>query len=259
MSVGFTTAQLASVLFFVYCAALAVPQEPQRRARVLLSSAAGIAMTIVWEASQSSVVAHDWVLPPLVLLLGYWTSGALFTAPSTVAEERLLAIDRALGIRSVAATLPRPIAELLEFSYACVYPLIPVALVIHLTVTPAEGADRFWAVILTTDYVCFGMLPWIQTRPPRTLEPGDPWKARFRRVNLQLLGRASIGVNTFPSGHAAEAVAAALLVLQAPTPIVAGMSAVAAAITAGAVLGRYHFAADAMTGYAVALGVWTLL
>ncbi len=247
------------MLFFVYCAALAVAQERARRNRVLQASAAGLLLTLAWHASRAWLIAHDWLLPPLVLLLAYWTSGALFAAPSALAEERLLAIDRVLRIRARAARAPRALAELLEVAYALVYPVIPVALILHLTVTPDASADRFWSIVLITDYVCFGVLPWIQTRPPRVLEPGDPWPSRFRAVNLRLLGHASIGVNTFPSGHAAEALAAALLVVGAPPVFVAGMFAIAAAIAAGAVFGRYHFAADAMAGFAVAVAVWLLL
>ncbi len=256
---GLPLAESASALFFVYCAALAVPHGRARRNRVFLASAAGLAIVIAWLALRASAVAHDWIFPPLVLLVAYWTSGALFTSPSTEAEERLLAFDRALRIHELAARAPRALAELLEVAYAFVYPLVPVALVLHLTMTPAESADRFWTVILVTDFVCFGMLPWIQTRPPRALEPGAPWISSFRRVNLGLLGHASIGVNTFPSGHAAEALAAALLVIGAPTAVVVGMFAVAAAISGGAVFGRYHYAADALTGFAVAVAVWSLL
>jgi membrane-associated phospholipid phosphatase len=125
--------------------------------------------------------------------------------------------------------------------------------------TPRPDPDRFWAVILVTDFVCFAVLPWIPTRPPRALEAGEPWRSSFRRVNARLLGAASIGANTFPSGHAAEALAAALLVLDAPLPVVAWMFFNAAAIAAGAVFGRYHYAADALAGYAVALAVWWVL
>ncbi len=63
-------------------------------------------------------------------------------------------------------------------------------------------------------------------------------------------------MNTFPSGHAAEALAAALLVLGAPLPIVLLMFVNAVAVSAAAVLGRYHYAADALAGWAVALIVW---
>ena len=63
-------------------------------------------------------------------------------------------------------------------------------------------------------------------------------------------------MNTFPSGHAAEALAAALLVLDAPLPWVVWMFVNAAAVSAGAVFGRYHFALDAIVGWAVAGVVW---
>ncbi len=113
--------------------------------------------------------------------------------------------------------------------------------------------------MLITDFVCFGVLPWVQTRPPRALEAGDPWRSSFRAFNLRLLGATSIQVNTFPSGHAAEALAAALLVLGAPPGIVVVMFAAALAVSAGAVLGRYHYLADALAGWAVAVGVfWAL-
>jgi membrane-associated phospholipid phosphatase len=99
----------------------------------------------------------------------------------------------------------------------------------------------------------------VQTRPPRALEAADPWLSPIRRFNLRLLGAASIQANTFPSGHAAEALAAALLVIGAPVPLVAAMFSAALAISAGAVFGRYHYAADALAGWAVALAVWVAL
>jgi membrane-associated phospholipid phosphatase len=66
-------------------------------------------------------------------------------------------------------------------------------------------------------------------------------------------------MNTVPSGHAAEALAAALLVLAAPPVLVAAMFAAAAAISVGAVLGRYHYAIDIIAGWVTALGVWIWL
>jgi membrane-associated phospholipid phosphatase len=66
-------------------------------------------------------------------------------------------------------------------------------------------------------------------------------------------------VNTFPSGHAAEAVAAALLVADAPWPLSLWMSINAVLVSAGAVFGRYHYAADALAGWAVAIGVWLIV
>jgi membrane-associated phospholipid phosphatase len=103
------------------------------------------------------------------------------------------------------------------------------------------------------------MLPWVQTRPPRALEGEAPWHSRFRRFNLRLLGSTSIQVNTFPSGHAAEGLAAALLILGAPIAVPLLMCAGAVAVSAGAVLGRYHYFGDALAGWIVAVGVWIAL
>jgi PAP2 superfamily len=252
----------ASAGFFVYVAMVAplVRGLPARR-RVLAAagSAVGVLISAAAHIQPHSAVLHDWILPPVLLLLAYWTSGLLFAAPMPRVETVLERIDRALSVDRVAAAAPRAMAELLELAYAGVYPLIPLALGVHLLVTESPEPERFWTVILITDYVCFGFLPWIQTRPPRAFRPADPWTSRVRRFNLRMLGKTSIQVNTFPSGHAAEALAAALLVVGAPWPWVACLAIGAVLVSAGAVLGRYHYAADAIAGWAVVVCVWMLV
>lgn len=261
MDIGFhaRTWEAASAVFFLYTLAAALllrGVSSAGRRRALLFAGAGLAIACISSQLLTRVVLHGWLLPPALLLLAYWASGALFVAPMPDAEDALMGIDRRLGIRALAARTPRPIAEVLELAYAGVYPLIPIALVLHLAEAPRPDAARFWSVILITDYLCFATLPWLQTRPPRALEPGPPWGARLRAFNVGLLGKASIHVNTFPSGHAAEGLAAALLVSGAPAAVVVAMIAAALAIAAGAVLGRYHYALDALTGWAVAVTVW---
>jgi hypothetical protein len=253
--------EIASVIFFAYlaAAALAVPglTGPRRR-QAWVAAAAGLGLTALSIWLSDTPVLHDWLLPPALLLLAYWASGRLFVRPMPRVERSLMRLDGWLRVSAVAARMPRPIVELLEVSYAGVYPLIPIALVIYLFATAAPDPARFWTVILVTDYVCFGVLPWVQTRPPRALEPAPPWRSRFRPLNLGMLGATSIQVNTFPSGHTAEALAAALLVASAPWPYAVVMFAAAVAISAAAVGGRYHYAADAILGWAVALVVWTV-
>ena len=253
---------LASGLFFGYTAGVAATMPRlmwQRRRAALIFSLAGLALAVAAARLPVTPILHDWLLPPALLLLGYWTSGLLFVAPMPRAERLLFAIDRALRIRTISAQTPRPIVELLEFAYAGVYPLIPIALIIQLTLTDRADPGLFWTIILVTDYICFGVLPWVQTRPPRSLEDAEPWVSRFRRFNKRLLGTASINVNTFPSGHAAEALVAALLVLDAPWPWVVWMFFNALAVSAGAVLGRYHYALDAFAGWIAAVAVWLLM
>jgi hypothetical protein len=252
---------IASVLYFVYIAVVAL-FLPRLSARARVKACAAALCGCVVAAVATFTGAFRWrlvLLPPLTLLLAYWTSGLLWTGPMLRIERFLVRTDQAFGIIAIAARTPRLVAEALEFAYAAVYPLIPIAFAIHMLLGTDPDADRFWTVILATDFICFGMLPWIQTRPPRALEPGRPWTSRFRAFNVKLLGETSIGVNTVPSGHAAEAFAAALLVSTAPFPVNAVVWIAALGVTAGAVLGRYHFAVDALAGWLVALIVWLAL
>jgi membrane-associated phospholipid phosphatase len=250
---------LAGVLYFGYVAAVALVRRPAsgglRRALGWCIVGWAICATASWTASFWLRAA---VLPPLALLASYWASGAQWVRPMERLEHFLLTSDERLRVPEIAAATPRPLVEFQEFSYAAVYPLIPLALAVHYAVSPTADAERFWSVILITDYVCFGMLPWIQTRPPRALDPRPPWHSSFRAFNVRLLGETSIGFNTVPSGHAAEALAAALMMTTAPWPLAATMWIFAASISAGAVFGRYHFALDAVAGWVVAVLVWTL-
>jgi membrane-associated phospholipid phosphatase len=250
--------QLAGLWFFGYLVAVLAARRAQgRRARLALAGSV-VAFAILvfsWRVRQPTVLI-DWLWPPIVLLLGYWTSGLLFVGPVTWQERALAWLDHRLDVRAIARGIPRAVAELLECAYVGVYPMVAIAFLLHLAFAAHPDPARFWAVILVTDFVCFGFLPWVQTRPPRALEAGEPWSASTRVLNLRLLGSTSIHANTFPSGHAAEALAAALLTLDAPMPIVVLMFAGAAAVSAGAVLGRYHYLADAVAGWVVALAVW---
>jgi hypothetical protein len=248
----------ASAAFFVYVLACApfVRRLPRlRRVRASAAAAAGLALCALTAALPFTPVVHEWIAPPVLLLAAYWSSGLLFAGPMPRWERRLNAIDDRLRVDARAAGMARPLRELLEAAYAGVYPLIPCALAVHVLMVPQPDPARFWTVVLVTDYLCFGTLPWIQTRPPRAFRP-DPWTSPIRRFNLRMLGAASIRVNTFPSGHAAEALAAALLVAAAPWPWSLALGVAALLVTAATVFGRYHYAADALAGWAVALLVW---
>ncbi len=245
-----------AIVFFVYTASLALTLRrlPSRRRRWSAGAAsAGIAATAFAAVTPVGTLLHDWVLPPSVLLIAYWSSGCLFVSAMPGVERMFLDIDRAFRVQELAGRLTTSVVEMLELAYAGVYLLVPVALLLQRAFAPTADPDRFWTVILLVDFVCFAMLPWIQTRPPRALELGDPWASSLRAHNLRLLGATSIQVNTFPSGHAAEALAAALLVTSAPTPIVILMFLAAGAVATGAVLGRYHYLVDAVSGWLVAI------
>jgi membrane-associated phospholipid phosphatase len=248
----------AAVLFFVYTATLAMTMRgltARRRAVVLVGAGIGLGATAVASVSPQGSLLRDWLVPPAVLLVAYWSSGSLFVAPQPSVERAFMAVDRAVRISEGASRTPAWLTWCLELAYGGVYALVPIALAIHLFFATTPNPDRFWTVVLVVDFLCFAMLPWIQTRPPRALEDHEPWRTPIRTLNLRLLGATSIQVNTFPSGHAAEGLAAAVLVLGAPLPVVILMFIAAVAVSAGAVLGRYHYFVDAVSGWIVAIAV----
>lgn len=250
--------QGASVTMFAYLAAAGLARGTSARSgRAIRLSVLGIVVAGISTLFPADALLRRWLIPPALLLIAYWSSGALFVAPMPRAEAALIAVDRWAGIGRWR--VPRVVAELLEVAYLGVYPLIPIALVLYLTVVDNRGADRFWNVVLVTDYACFALLPWVQTRPPRSLEGSEPYPSSVRALNLRIVGAASIQVNTFPSGHAAEALVVALLVCGGPAWACASMLVAALAVSAGAVLGRYHYLADAIAGWVVATAVWTAI
>ena len=80
----------------------------------------------------------------------------------------------------------------------------------------------------------------------------------MRKVNLCVVRLVTHQQNTFPSGHAAAAVAVALEMTRI-TPCIGALSLVmAVSILAGAFFGRYHYAVDVLFG-AVLAGISFLL
>jgi membrane-associated phospholipid phosphatase len=253
---------LASVVFFGYALVLAPVLPGLQRAarrRAIFAALAGFALCLAAHLTGGSALLQEWVMPAALLLTGYWTSGQLFAAPMPGIERALRWFDRTLGIDDAIGVTPGWMRVVLELAYASVYVLVPVALLIRFATLADANPEQFWFVVLVTDFVCFACLPWIQTRPPRALSPQAPWQSGIRRLNEQVLDRTSIQHNTFPSGHAAEALASALLVASAPWPLAAAVAVAAVLVSAGAVLGRYHYAADAVAGWVVAAAVWAAL
>src|SRR6185295_359826 len=113
MALALRNWEIASYAMFVYTAILAGILRnlaPKIRARALAGSAAGLVVTTASALTPSNVLLHGWLLPPLPLLLAYWTSGLLYTAPMPRVEQALRQIDRVLGVREISSDSPRWIA-----------------------------------------------------------------------------------------------------------------------------------------------------
>ena len=213
--------------------------------------------------SPSLRVVRDWV-PAVYLLQGYWLCGLFFRRPSLRIERRLLALDTWLfersGLRRAASRAPRLVASWFETTYLLAYPFVPAGFAVFLALGHRDRADAFWMAALIAGFTCYGMLPWVQTRPPRALAADRPlWMPHLglRRLNATVLQHMSVQVNTCPSGHAATAVAVALTIVSVGAPATgAGFLLVAASIVVATVLARYHYALDTLLGLAVGIAAW---
>ena len=237
-----------------------------RRALTFQALLAAALVVVVSRAPDTRLgsIVRDWA-PGVYLLAGYWLPGRLFTAFNERLERWLMARDREWLGEPLASSPPRSPSALiayLELTYLLCYPLVPVAfglLYFASASVAAGGLDRFWSAVLLAVFICYGLLPWLPTRPPRAFLAADIRPApALRRLNLHVLNHGSIQVNTLPSGHVAAAVAAALTVGQFIPAAGAIIGILAVSIAVAAVLGRYHYAADAILGALTALAAYAI-
>ena len=254
----------ATFSFFVICAWLR-PLTLRQRTRATAFGFAGIVLTLAayfaqaaWHISTLSIV-RDWLPAPLMMFV-YWQTGQFFLRRNEALEARLMALDdRILGTlfgRRTNPSLGKAAANVFEFAYLFCYPLIPLGMLALYLLGLRVHADEYWAAVLPPTYLCYALLPFAQMFPPRLLA-ADRWRnlsrGPLRDLNLWVLRHGSIQVNTFPSAHVASTMAASLVLLRVAPPVGAAFLIMAIGIALGAVFGRYHYAADAITAAALAL------
>jgi membrane-associated phospholipid phosphatase len=246
-----------SIAYGVYVATVAAVR-PDARARLVAWSCGAlmIVLPIGIAANPSLPLVHalrDWA-PAGYILASYYGSGALFVAPSARFEAWLRrADDRLLRGRRPEA-LPSWLAVTVEVLYTGTFLMIPLGFVILTAEGFTGAADRYWTTVSAAEYVAFGVLPWLPSRPPWVIDRLDPAEAvGVRRVGLQWVRRTSHHANTFPSGHTAGSMAVAFAVWPFVPAAGAVLLAAALGIALGCVSGRYHYAVDVVAGMAVAV------
>jgi membrane-associated phospholipid phosphatase len=238
-------------------AALALRGRPSAWSAGLFSTL--LVVTILAASRTAAPPLRDW-LGHLYLVGGYWIPALLARGATGVRFERWLAATD-VRWRSSVRVLPRWVAETCELAYLLCYPLVPVAFAIVWLRGSAADVNRFWVAVLAAGFASYGSLPWLVSRPPRLIAADGRRVSRMARVNAAVLNRVSHQLNTFPSGHVAVAIAAALSVWPVmPLPAIAA-GVVAIGVAVGAVTGRYHYVVDVITGtiaggLAVAVSAW---
>ena len=257
-----------ATLYATYLALLTLAGQRFARARRVATLTAGAIWSGLLLAATSPIAmpaALQSLLALSALLGGYWLSGQFFIRPMTGVEQCLSRIDERLldetGIRGWYRSAPALVRETFEVAYLLVYAMAPAGAIVLAVSGHPDEVDRFWAIVLLAGFVSYGALPWIQTRPPRCVRPdrADNRPSPIRHINVAVLNRASIQVNTLPSGHAAVAFAVGFSVfdvLPAAGGVLLGLATI---IVVATVIGRYHYAVDSALGVLVAVGAWILL
>ena len=244
---------IVAALYFAYLTVVGIV-----RRRLLAAALSAAAVVLI------RTVGMPHVTPLVYLLAGYWLPALLVREPNLQLERQLWEFDRKLfgvnGLARFERRAPRIVIEYLELAYLLCYAVVPAGyLCLVLTGREAIAIDRFWAIVLLASFVCYGLLPWMPTRAPRAIEPvRDAARSSVRTLNMAVLNRASVQWNTFPSGHTAASAATALAV-GADMPFSGlAFAVIAVSIAAGSVVGRYHYAADAITGAVVAAAAFLM-
>ena len=262
-------AESINLFYFASLAALAWirPLASHRRRRAVEIGIAGIALATsaqfidVLLPLAAVDVVRDW-LPTVLIPLAYWQTGHFFQKANVDFQEKLARLDE----RLLKFFFGRPVEQwreswigvYLEFVYVFCYPFLPLGIGVLYASQMRGHCERYWMVVLPATYFCYALLPFVQTVPPRVLarQEGGSGTNKVRDLNLWVLRHTSIQVNTFPSAHVASSMAASCVLLELLPAAGIVFLGMAVSIAAGAVLGRYHYAADAVLGAALAFFVY---
>ena len=233
------------------------PLPIRRRLEITAFALSGTALTFAgmysfrWLPAGAAEIVRNLLPAPLMLFV-YWQAGRFYLKPNEWIQNVLIQLDQrwigALMQRRAARKELAWAAAYLEFSYLICYPLVPLGIAVLYASGKQSYVNRYWTIVFLSTYLCYIPLPFLQMLPPRLLIKLEEQKddsSKLRTLNLGILNRASIEVNTFPSAHVASTMAASLALL-CPTPV-AGIIflIIAVGIAGGAVLGRYHYTLDA--------------
>jgi membrane-associated phospholipid phosphatase len=249
-------------LYFLYLALVCwLRPLPSSRRRDVTGVSAGL-LALIWVgATHFSPLVRDWA-PLAYVSVAYYLTGLLFVRPSEALESWLLAWDRRfLGNPTTRfSAWPAAVVAYLEIVYMCCFLLLPGGLAALTLAGHSRLANHYWTMVLAADLGAFAPLSVFQTRPPWLLE-SKPALAdtSVHRLASYFVENATIRVNTFPSGHVAVSLAVAAAVVDQMPLTGAILFALAVTVSIGAVVGRYHYVIDILTGALLAAAVWLVI
>jgi membrane-associated phospholipid phosphatase len=252
-----------SLTYFVALGVLSFvrPLPISRRLAIAATSACTSIAILLLARGEAGWVSR--MLPLPLILIGYYVSGLFAVHPSVQFERWLLSWDQHLLTNPATrfAHWPRLVLAPLELVYMGCFLLVPAGALTLTLVSAAPGfVDRYWAMVVAAEFASFISLPFVYARPPWALEQRAALPDRaVHRAATRFVEVLTIGANTFPSGHAAGSVAVALGVIGVAPAIGSALLALASAICAAAVIGRYHYTVDVVAGVVLALVLFAII
>jgi membrane-associated phospholipid phosphatase len=249
-------------LYFLYLAVVCwLRPRPLSRRRAVTAVSAGF-LALIWvAATRLPPVARDWA-PLVYVSAAYYVTGWLFVRPSEGLESWLLAWDRRLlgNPTERFAAWPAAFVAYLEIVYMMCFLLLPGGLAVLILTGQSARANHYWTMVLAADLGAFAPLSVFQTRPPWLVESRAVLADNsVHRLTSYFVENATIRVNTFPSGHVAVSLAIAAALVDRMPVTGAILFALAASVSLGAVVGRYHYVIDILTGAILAAVVWLVV
>jgi membrane-associated phospholipid phosphatase len=263
--------EIVLAAYFAYTAVLALvlPVRPHIAAVTVLLNLcilAGYALLLyAWSLRHSDFldIIRDWFPLPLTLL-AYRQMG-WFAAPhvSFRLENMFVQWDRVLlrqwGLHRAIESSGEVLPSILEIAYTLTYELAPFAVAIIYIYRRRERVERFMFPFVLAVLLCYAQFPFWPSEPPRAVFPGEDFPSVitvFRRLNWSMLGSYGIHTSVFPSAHVAGAFSTAFaMIYTLPEHRWVGrlLLVIAILIATATVYGRYHYAADAVAGFAMAV------
>jgi membrane-associated phospholipid phosphatase len=163
------------------------------------------------------------------------------------------------GLHRAIESLGPVIPSILEVAYILTYELAPFAVAMIYIYWRRKRVERFMFPFLMAVLLCYAQFPFWPSEPPRTVFPGEDFPTVitvFRRINWAMLGAYGIHTSVFPSAHVAGAFSTAfsmMITLHEHRWVGRLLLVLAILIATATVYGRYHYAADAVAGFTMAV------
>jgi membrane-associated phospholipid phosphatase len=208
-------------------------------------------------------ILRDWYPFPQ-MLLAYREMGWMARPHEDFALERSWVVwDKLLlndyGLKALIESTGPVLPSLLEISYSLVYTISTFGVVMLYVYRKRERVDSFLTTFGIGILAAYALFPYFPSEPPRTVFPGEDFPSivtPFRRFNWGLLGEYGIHTSVFPSAHVSGAFSGAFAMIRLlPEHRWAGrfLVVLAVLIATATVYGRYHYAVDALAGFAIAV------